>query len=463
MPAGPVTSTNHGRSRLPSPLRGLTGPALGGLLVSVTLMVVAMAVPAIFDWNVHVRSFPPLHAKWDPRWGPGTIASVLVAGVTLVYARRFAAEASWGRLLLGAYALGAAWMVSLATVDGWDGIGVILQSGYEYLRTARTITSWGDVSTMLHEYVARIDYDNPAHWSVHLSGHPPGAVLFFVLLVALGLGGGLAAGSVVIALAATTPVAVLITLRTLGAESSARSAAPFLVVGPAAIWMAVSADAMFAAVAAWGLTCLAVAATRSKSRATALWGLLAGLLLGFCVLMSYGLPVLGVLALGVLVAARSFRPLPWAVAAAAAVVIAFAAAGFSWWEAFPALRERYYRGVSKVRPSSYWLWGNLAALSFSAGPVVGTAAAQALSRVKGTWPRRSHERTGVVLTVAAVITIALVDLSGLSRGEVERIWLPFVPWLLVGTALLPERWRRIGLPLQVVLALVVQHLLFTGW
>ena len=45
----------------------------------------------------------------------------------------------------------------------------------------------------------------------------------------------------------------------------------------------------------------------------------------------------------------------------------------------------------------------------------------------------------------------------------ERIWLPFAPWLLLSCALLPERWRRRGLVLQLVLALVVQHLLFTGW
>ena len=51
----------------------------------------------------------------------------------------------------------------------------------------------------------------------------------------------------------------------------------------------------------------------------------------------------------------------------------------------------------------------------------------------------------------------------MSRAEVERIWLPFVPWLLLGCALLPERWRRGGLALQVVVALLVQHLLDTGW
>ena len=51
----------------------------------------------------------------------------------------------------------------------------------------------------------------------------------------------------------------------------------------------------------------------------------------------------------------------------------------------------------------------------------------------------------------------------MSKAEVERIWLPFVPWLLVATALLPARWRRVGLALQVALALLAQHLLYTSW
>ena len=53
--------------------------------------------------------------------------------------------------------------------------------------------------------------------------------------------------------------------------------------------------------------------------------------------------------------------------------------------------------------------------------------------------------------------------AGMSKAEVERIWLPFVPWMLVGAALLPERWLRPALTIQIVFALVVQHLLFTGW
>ena len=62
-----------------------------------------------------------------------------------------------------------------------------------------------------------------------------------------------------------------------------------------------------------------------------------------------------------------------------------------------------------------------------------------------------------------VVAILVADLSRMSKAEVERIWLPFVPWLLLGAALLPDRWRRWGLLLQLVAALAVQQLLYTTW
>ena len=39
-----------------------------------------------------------------------------------------------------------------------------------------------------------------------------------------------------------------------------------------------------------------------------------------------------------------------------------------------------------------------------------------------------------MLPVAAALAIAAADLSGLSKAEVERIWLPYAIWLLVATA-----------------------------
>ncbi len=446
-------------------------PAMAGVLVGVVLMFLAWLLPAAWNWNVHMRSWPPLHAYWDPRLGPGTVAAVAIAVLGTVYAARLADVLSWRRLLLASYVGSLAWMVSLAMVDGNDGIGVILDYKFEYMNTARSIDSWSKLSTMLHEYVARIDADNPNNWPTHISGHPPGAVMFFIGLVAIGLSSGLAAGWAVIVVVGTTSVAVLQTLRVLGAEAAARRAAPFLVLGPAAIWMAVSADAVFATVSAWGMCCLAVACTRTAYRAMASWAVAAGLLLGYAVMMSYGLPLLGLLAVAILVITRRVGPLPWAAGAGLAVLLAFYAAGFSWLEALPALHERQFRGVAANRPQQYYLWGNLAALAWSAGLAMFAGVATVLGRRWSSWRSLLFARDGQdnqtrvvsLLVVGAVLMVLAADVSGSSRGEVERIWLPFVPWLLVGTALLPPRWRRVGLVLQVVLALLAQHLLHPDW
>jgi hypothetical protein len=431
-----------------------------GLAIALVLIAAAMIIPAATGWNVRVRWFPPLHAEWMPRLGPGTIAAVVLGGLAIAYAARIARRARFGWLLLWVYLAASAWLLSLALVDGLDGIGVILDTQYEYMNTARAVTDFG---ATLQEYISRIPLDSVDNWPVHIAGHPPGALLFFYLLVQVGLDTGLAAGFAVLFVAATTPVAVLLTLRRLGAEDSARLAAPFLVFGPAAIWMAVSGDGMFAAVAAWGICALAYSATAASRGAMIAWSAASGLILGYCVMLSYGLPLLGVLAVTVLVIGRTWKPLPGAIIAALAVVLAFAAAGFAWWEAYPVLVERYWAGIATRRPIEYWIWGNFAALAFSAGPLVGAAVAVAIARVRGFRTLSPVLATTVLLALAGFAMVVLADLSGMSKAEVERIWLPFVPWMLVGTALLPPAWRRPGLVLQVVFALVVQHLLFTGW
>jgi hypothetical protein len=441
-------------------MSALRSPAAVGLAAAVALIAAAIAVPAALAWQVHAGSFAPLHSIWAPRFGIGTLPSVAIAVLALLYAFRLAARLRWRWLLVVVFVAALAWMVSLALVDGPAGLGSILDIKSEYLGSARAVT---DLSTTLQGYIGRIPLQSENHWPVHLAGHPAGALLFFYVLVQLGLGSWQAAGAIVIVIAATTPLAVLITLRRLADDQLARAAAPFLVFGPAAVWMAVSADAVFTAVAAWGLCLLAVAATARARSTQLLVGLAAGALLGYCVMLSYGLPLLAVLALAIVALARTAWPVVTAVLAAVAVVLAFALAGFAWWEAYPVLVERYWDGIASRRPASYWTWGNLGALAISAGPVVGSAIALGISRVRGLGRASTAVRTAVVLTLAAAFSVLLADLSQMSKAEVERIWLPFVPWLLVSTALLPERWRRPALAVQLGLALLVQTLLFTRW
>jgi hypothetical protein len=62
----------------------------------------------------------------------------------------------------------------------------------------------------------------------------------------------------------------------------------------------------------------------------------------------------------------------------------------------------------------------------------------------------------------SLLAIGAADLSGLSKAEVERIWLPYAIWLLAAAACLPAAHRRRWLAVQALTALVVSHLLLTG-
>ena len=441
-------------------LAGRTRAEWIGLAAGLVLIAVAIAVPPLFGWDVQARvgdgdSFPPLHGYWRPNVGSLSLPAILFAVLAVRYAPDWAERLTWRRLLLASYVVGLAWLLVLALIDGEAGLTRSLGNPYEYLETARATT---DVPAMLREYVDRIPYAHPDNWVTHIAGHPPGALLFFIALVKLGLGGDLAAGLVVTAIAATIPLAVLVTLRSLDRELIARRAAPFLVLGPAAVFTAVSADAIFAAVTSWGLAALALAATGWHSRRRLVgWSVLAGLLLGAAVMMSYGLPLIGLIAVAILLAAGCAYPLPIAAAVSSVVVGGFAVAGFAWWEAYPVLSDRYWEGVAADRPAAYWMWANLAALLLSAGPLLAAGLARlAVLRTSGRPGRAAAGLLGCCRS-------RIADLSRMSKGEVERIWLPFVPWLLITTALLPERWRRWGLALQLLTALLLQHLLYTSW
>ena len=353
-------------------------------------MGVAIAVPAAAGWDVHVRGYAPLLAEWNPRAGAATAAAVALAFLAARFAVDLAERLPWRALLAAAFAGGLAWMLALALLDGTQGLGHVLETPYEYLRTARRV---GDSTCSWRSTSAGSPTRRPRSPTGRCTSPaiPPGALLFFVGLDRIGLGGGLAAGLVITVLAATTAMAVLITLRVLGEEAMARRAAPVVVFGPAAVWQAVSADAMFAAVAAWGLAALALATTRRS----AAWAVVGGLLLGCCAMLSYGLLLLAIPALTVIALGGWWRALPAAAAAALAVVLAFAALGFSYLEALPVLRERYLDGVGGRRPASYWLWGGFAALAISAGPLAGAGprpAAEPRSRPVGAGGRRARGR-----------------------------------------------------------------------
>ena len=449
---------------MPPPPAPPARPAVVGLAAALVLVAASVVVPLALDWDVHTMlhavagTVPPVHGVWRPRVGPGTVPAILLALLGWRYAGSLSTRLSWPALLLTSYAAALAWLLSLAHVDGAAGISGILGTRTEYLPTARLVH---DVPATLQVFVSRIPFDAPGNWPIHVAGHPPGALLFFVGLVRLGLGGDHAAGLVVTLLAATTAVGVLVALRALGHEPLARRAAPFLVLSPAAVFAAVSADAVFGVATTWGLAALAVGATRTRRTPAVTWSVLAGLLLGWAVMMSYGLPLVGLVALAVLASARRWWTLPVAAVSALLVVLAFVPFGFAWWEAYPVLTDRYWQGLASDRPAAYWAWANLAALVFCGGPALGAGAAQLLPARR--LLRDPSTRVVALLAGSALLAVLVADASQMSKAEVERIWLPFVPWLTLSLVLLPPRLHRPMLGVQVLGALLVQHLVHTTW
>jgi hypothetical protein len=227
-----------------------------------------------------------------------------------------------------------------------------------------------------------------------------------------------------------------------------------MVLFPGAVWIGVSADGLFTGVTATGLALLAIGLTRRSVAA----GLGAGLLLGFSLYLSYGLTLIAVLALAVVILARRMPVLPLgaAVAGAVAVVGAFTLAGFWWLDGYHLVTIRYYQGIARVRPYAYWVWADLALVAVCAGP----AAAVVLRRAAVSPSRRTAM---VLLPAAALLAMVAADLSGYSKAEVERIWLPFAVWLLAGAGLVPVPARRGWLIAQALVALLVNHLLLTTW
>ncbi len=404
--------------------------------------------------------WPPLLASWGPHLGPGTPAAVLLAIAIVAYGPALAARLPWRALLPVTWGAATTWIFSLALIDGWDrGIAHRLTTRYEYLQV---IDRFDDIPEALRDFTHHILLDSPDNWPAHIAGHPPAATLTFVLLDRIGLRGGGWAGMWCITVGATACVAVLVTIRALADETLARRAAPFLVLAPAAVWMGTSADAYFAAVAAWAVALLALALTRrSLWRAGA-----SGLLFGLTCYLSYGLTLVALIAAAVLILGRhGVRERPALLipllAGLAVVPAAFTLAGFDWWEAYRLLVTRYHQGAGGIRPYGYWVWANLACTVL----ITGLATAAGLRRTGTALLHRRADRAAsthlAFLVSAALLALLIADLSGMSKAETERIWLPFAVWLLPSCALLPH--PRAWLTGQVVPALLLNHLLLTGW
>lgn len=449
MPAE-VAQLPHGE-RHPSATRGSSTGALVAVAVWVTLLGLARV------WGERLVAggaelklgTPPFHAVADLRIGWRHLVPIVVGGMWLVAVPRWSTSLRW-RWVVG-LAAGAAvvWAVALNVTDGIDG-GLLrgLESPrHEYPADVARID---DPLRFLSGFTEDID-----RYVTHVRGHPPGFLLLLWVLDRMGLSGVPTAAAVSIAGAGLAAACVVVAVRDVAGEDLARRAVPFVGAAPAALWMASSADALFAGVGALAVALVVLATGRSGHRSDLL-ALGGGVVGGLALMGSYGMVLVACVPAAVAWRRRRGRPLLLAGLGGAVVLGAFAAAGFWWVEGLRATSGEYHDGIASLRPYRYFVVANVAAFALAVGPA--TAAGLARLRDPGLW----------VVVGGALAAVAVADLSGMSKGEVERIWLPFAVWVAAAGAALwpPGAGRAVArgwLGLQMAVALAVQTWYVTGW
>jgi hypothetical protein len=466
-------------------------PRLRGDLVAVVLGAALVTAAALRGWaGIHegvtiLVGWPPLLAAWLPHFEPGGVAAVVVALLVALAGPAVTARLRWGPLLALTYLASVAWTAGLALIDGFrPGIVDRLTTPTEYLVE---VGRFPGLRPFLATFADRIVGMTPDTLVTHASGHPPLATLVYVWTAEVFGPGGEPAGLVTLLIGASASVAVAVTVGALGGLRAGASGAtarwlggpvslpldagtltagrdlarrylPFGVLFPGAVWVGVSADGMFAAVFAWGVAFLALGAVR-RGLPGALACLLGGVVLGAALFLSYGLVAGGLVPIVVAVLVRRWTPLIAGAVGALAVVGLFSLGGFWWLDGYEQVTLRYYQvgEYGLLRPYEYWVWANLAAFTLTLGPAV----VAGLRRVAW-WPRRVP--LAVPLLVGAVLlAVAAADVSGLSKAEVERIWLPFGTWAVLAATVLPARSVRWWLLAQAALALAMNSLLATVW
>jgi hypothetical protein len=414
--------------------------------VAVVAVALTWGTWVVASGGVALRA-APLYGRW--RWHPGwgLVPAVLAGAFVVACGPAVARRVPWRLVppLAGLAAVG--WTLALAVADGWSAVSAPLTTRHEYEPFAARIDGLGE---FLRQFTER-----SADFPIHVQGHPPGPLVLAWLLDRAGLGGAGWLAAVAIAGWGAAVAAALVAVRALAGDRIARRAAPALVVLPAAVWAGTSLDALFAGLAAAGLAL----ATMAAVRASVGHALAAGHLLGVALLFSYGATLVVAVAAVVITRAgrtdRTARPsgvlAPFAVGVLLPLGGAGMIAGFWWIEGLQATGHAYWSGIGGQRPAGYLtLVGNPAALALAAGPAVAVGLAAALT---------AADRWARLLPGAVLGAVAVANVSQMSRGEVERIWLPFVPWL----ALAAPGDRRGWLAAQAGLALLLQAALASAW
>lgn len=391
----------------------------------------------------------PLVGRYEPRINLGTLLAVVAAAVVVIGGPLLARRLAPRMLALATGVSTSVFTVVLASNDSRRQMLDPVTHPTEYWQAVATAPPLGE---FVDTYVEALK-----GYSVHLRGHPPGYTALLLAGRAVGVTDPWLVAALSWVAAGVAAAAVVVAVRHIAGHDQAAIVAPVLAVAPYAVWAGTSADAVYAAFGAVGVASLVIAghAAQLSTRRRWLWAAAGGGLLGMLLFGTYGAVMLAPLAVLVIAAARRPSLLVPGVGAVALVVLGWLAAGFWWLDGATATREEYWLGTAQFREAWRFAAFNVAALLIALGPVVVLSAAFVRCR---SW---------LWLVAGAAVGVVAANASQYSKGEVERIWLIFMPWLTVAViGLLHQRplaWQRVAIGTQAATAIAIQTVLVSKW
>ena len=417
------------------------------------------SVPYYFAFPFYVFPHPRLAFGW------ALVAVPVIVAVAVAVVALHRSAVSWPvRVVLSAVLVAVLALAVAALAGGPHAWVAPFDYAGEYPAGVGQV---GAIPTFLRHFPQRLP-SLPGH----ATGHPAGAMVFYAL-VARVRPGLLAAALATVAAGSITAVAAGGLARDELGERGGRWALALWCLSPGVVlYLATSADAVFAAVLAGAV----LAAHRGLVRRSAGWTVAGGALLWAASMLTFSavllLAFLGVRACGQLAAARGGQDpgrermavARWAAGTAA---VAAGLAGLLWLTtgydvpAVAAAVHRAYQAApgSAGRSLALWLPGDVVAFVGMLGaPLTAALAVRAVGVVR--------ERAWCSVDAAALATLLAAASWDFSKGEVERIFPFLIPLVLVPATRQLLSWRA-RLPLVAGLlaaqAVVVQVLFATRW
>jgi hypothetical protein len=396
----------------------------------------------------------PLHAYWDPRITPwAAAAAVALAGAVLLAIWGARKQRLWPPIISAA--------IGIVAVNAAPGGGRKFPLDWleRALFDARILFGAPNVFADYVEITKTV--------SCHCRVRPGGLYWFLGICDRLFNGNVfLVSGSIIIVAAVSVPLLYLAARALVGRETSITAAA-LLACAPSFLIFGSGPDGLYCFLAA-AIIALGIRATTGRW----VWALGAGFVLAVALTSSFTLAVLAVFLTGLAFAAgtsgRGWKRAAggWVlivITALAALAVFQLVTGYEHLAAF----ERSYRAAQDLpsggdnvfkligralglgganlakpddRPYGFFVFGNLYSFFFMMGVPAAVLCCREIVRIIRDRNVRGSLYGAATLGSAAVFL--LYDLSGLTLGEVERVWLFLVPLFLIPAAVQLRRIAR---------------------